>query len=493
MNTMTVVLQIIFVFTFIPLLLAEFSRRNAVPEPEDFFLQGRQMPLFMVFFTVYSTWVSSFAFLGSTASLYTNGPLYMTCFAWNALFALLYMILGRRLWFLGKARGYITPADFFDDVFHRESLNLVITLILAIFTLPYLMIQLYAGAYIIETVSGGIIPWKAAGFIFYLVIIIYLWAGGIRALALSDVFYGILIFSTMLTSGFVLIEKSGGIANTFAEIARNNPEDLILGSGFSNNSPLAWLCMFIVVPLGALMGPPMWIRAYATKEEKTFKIMPLLLVSATIMYLGPLLIAAAAKVLSPHLEQTDSLIPYLLVNNIPIIASTILLCGIAAAALSTANSQIHSLAAIYTVDIHKRYIRKQSTGRQLVSISKGAILALSGFAYVLMLQNPGMIIDMGTLGMGGTAQIIVPTLGALFWEKSNAKAVMAGLISGIALLCFLCFVCDLFIPFAAVLSLILNASVFVGLSILLPIDSRVRDGILRQKRNFNMRHVQKKG
>lgn len=493
MNTMTIVLLIIFVFTFIPLVLAEFSRGKSTPDLEDFFLQGRRMPLFMVFFTVYSTWVSSFAFLGSTASLYSNGPLYMTCFAWNVLFALLYMALGRRFWFFGKTRGYLTPTDFFDGIFHSEPLNLVITLILTVFTLPYLMIQLYAGAYIIETASGGLIPWKAAGLIFYLVIIIYLWAGGIRALALTDVFYGFLIFFTMLTTGFILIEKTGGIENTFASIAQNNADELILGSGFSNNSPWAWLCMFIVVPLGAFMGPPMWIRAHAAKEEKIFKILPLLLVMATVMYLGPLLTAAAAKVLYPDLEQTDNLIPYLLVNNVPIIASTVLLCGIAAAALSTANSQIHALAALYTVDIHKRYIREETTERQLVSISKWAILILSALAYVLMLKNPGMIIDTGILGMGGTAQIIVPALGALFWEKSNGSAMTAGLLAGIALLCFLCFVCHTFTPYAAVISLAVNASVFLVLSALLPSDQRTRENIASHKESFSRRNHLMKG
>jgi SSS family solute:Na+ symporter len=341
--------------------------------------------------------------------------------------------------------------------------------------------------------SGGLIPWKAAGLIFYLVIIIYLWAGGIRALALTDVFYGLLIFFTMLTTGFILIEKTGGIEKTFASIAQNNADELILGPGFSNNSPWAWLCMFIVVPLGAFMGPPMWIRAHAAKEEKIFKILPLLLVMATIMYLGPLLTAAAAKVLYPGLEQTDNLIPYLLVNNVPIIASTVLLCGIVAAALSTANSQIHALAALYTVDIHKRYIREETTERQLVSISKWAILILSALAYVLMLKNPGMIIDTGILGMGGTAQIIVPALGALFWEKSNGSAMTAGLLAGIALLCFLCFVCHTFTPYAAVISLAVNASVFLVLSALLPSDQRTRENIASHKESFSRRNHLMKG
>ena len=110
-----------------------------------------------------------------------------------------------------------------------------------------------------------------------------------------------------------------------------------------------------------------------------------------------------------------------------------------------------------------------------------------------MLKNPGVIIDMGALGMGGTAQVIVPTLGALFWERSNSRAMAAGLTAGIALLCFLCFVCDLFTPYAAVLSLILNALIFIVLSFFLDVDPAVRASIAGHKKSFNQRNFQKKG
>ena len=130
--------------------------------------------------------------------------------------------------------------------------------------------------------------------------------------------------------------------------------------------------------------------------------MPMLLVAATIMYLDALA-AAAAKVLHPGLEETDKLMPYMLMNHVPIIISTILCAGLRQLR-STANSQIHSLAALYTVDVHKRYMGKEIQERQLVSISKYAIVILAAFAYVLMLRNPGMIIDRD-IRMGGRLRL----------------------------------------------------------------------------------------
>ena len=146
MNTTTVVLMIIFVFTFVPLALAEIARAKFRYTIEDFFLQSRRMNLLMAFFTIYATWVSSFAFLGSTASFYNQGPLYMTCFAWNILFALMFMVVGRRIWFYGRSHGYITATDFFDDIFRSRGLSFTITAVITMFTIPYLMIQLYRGS-----------------------------------------------------------------------------------------------------------------------------------------------------------------------------------------------------------------------------------------------------------------------------------------------------------------------------------------------------------
>ena len=63
MEGTTSTLLVVFVFTFIPLILAEVARKRSLPTIRDFFIQNREMPLVLVFFTVYATWVSSFAFM----------------------------------------------------------------------------------------------------------------------------------------------------------------------------------------------------------------------------------------------------------------------------------------------------------------------------------------------------------------------------------------------------------------------------------------------
>lgn len=489
MSGMTIILMIIFAFTFVPLVLAEIARNNSVPTIENFFIQGRNMNVLLSFFTVYATWTSSFAFLGSTASFYVNGPLYSTCFAWNILFALLFMTVGKRVWYYGKLKGYMTATDFFDDIYNNKHLSFIITLIALIFTIPYLTAQLFGGAYLIQTASGGLIPWRVAGLIFCLIMIIYLWAGGLRAVAMTDIYYGTLTFLSMIIAGVFLISKTGGVEETFRAVEMIDRSYNILSS--HKNDAFMYLAMFVLVPIGAFMGPPMWIRMYAIKSIEAFHLISLLIVAATIMYIGPIFAGAAGRMLSPGMENNDMILIRVIMMEMPVILAVGILCGISAAALSTANSQIHALAEIYTIDIHKRYINSDESEKKLLSIGKKAVIAGAFIAYGLMLIISGSIIKMGALAFSGTAQIFIPVFGALVWNRSNSKAAVVGILAGLSSDIMIWLLADFQIIYAGALSLIINGMVFIILSIVLPEEKATRERIMAYKDKFYRQKYQK--
>ncbi|WP_051280306.1 sodium:solute symporter family protein [Anaerovorax odorimutans] len=485
MYASTLVLMIIFIFVLVPLILAEVARNKSVPTTEDFFLQSRKMPTGMVFFTVYATWMSVFAFLGSSAYFYEMGPIYMTAIAWDMLFGILFMLVGKRLWFYGKKYGYITPTDFFDDIFQSRSLNYLITIIMVTFTIPYLQIQLAGGAYLIEIATNGAIPWRICGLVFYLIIIIYLWSGGLRAVALTDVFYGLFLILSMITVGLFFIEKAGGIKTVFETIVALDEKNIILPGPKGNAGAPLWISLFIVIPIGALMGPQLWIRSYAVEKKETFNIIPLLICIASIQCFGTLLAGSAGIILEPDVKRTDTIIPVMLVQYGKPILSTLIFCGIASAALSTANSQIHAVSAIYTLDFHKRYINKNAGEKNLVQVGKWAVLIISAIAYLLLLQSSELIINTGTIAMGGTAQVFVPVIGALFWKKSNAGAAFSGVLTGVLFLIALAIFTDLNIGYCAVTALICNAVIFIVGSLTFPNDHKVRVKILEYMNTYN--------
>jgi SSS family solute:Na+ symporter len=487
MNENTPLLLTVFIFTFTPLVLAEVARKHSLPTVEDFFLQNRGMSMPLVFFTVYSTWVSSFAFLGATSYFYAKGPVYLTCFAWNALFAVMFFAIGERIWFYGRQNGYVSPVDFFSDIYRSKPLSMITALIMIVFTLPYLQIQLTGGAYLIDTATGGLIPWRLSGLLFYLIMIIYLWAGGLRAVALTDVYYGILMFAAMIISGIYLAHEAGGVSTLFRSLAEDDSDILALPGPGGTAGPSVWLCMFFIIPLGALMGPQMWIRFYAARRRKTFRLLPLLLCLATIEYIGPILAGAAGHILDPNIANSDMLLPTLLLRYAPRLLCGILFCGIAAAALSTANSQIHATAMIYTLEFHRRFISPGSSEKHLVAVGKWAVLLISACAYLLLIraQAISIIVQTGTMALGGTAQLAVPTLGALFWKRSNSKGAVAGLLAGEGVLLLAPIFPSLDANYFAVAGLICNALIFLIAGNLLKTNPETRSKIVNYRRAYD--------
>ena len=70
------------------------------------------------------------------------------------------------------------------------------------------------------------------------------------------------------------------------------------------------------------------------------------LLYTSIAYVGSMLVGNSANILCPDIDQTDKILPTVLYQYAPfVLASFIIACG-AAAAMSTANSQIHAMRCV---------------------------------------------------------------------------------------------------------------------------------------------------
>lgn len=69
----------------------------------------------------------------------------MTTVGWDALFAVLFILLGRRIWHYGKVHNYMTPTDFFDDIYDSKKLNVLVTVVSILSTMVYLQVQIVGG------------------------------------------------------------------------------------------------------------------------------------------------------------------------------------------------------------------------------------------------------------------------------------------------------------------------------------------------------------
>ena len=138
-------LIIILIFAGVPLLIGSTAANRSVSTISDFFLCNRSLGTALSFCTIYATWWSSFAFLGSTSSFYTQGPLYWIALGWNVLFGILFCVFGKPLWLQSRLRNYRTPVDFFHDKYHSRPLDIAAILLMVGLSIPYISVQFLGG------------------------------------------------------------------------------------------------------------------------------------------------------------------------------------------------------------------------------------------------------------------------------------------------------------------------------------------------------------
>ena len=100
---------------------------------------------------------------------------------WICLYFLLYF--GTKIWALGKANGFITPAELIYHQTGSKALRWTFAGVLIIITFPYLALQIIGAGYILENITNGEIPYLWGATFLTLFTIAYVWIGGMESVA----------------------------------------------------------------------------------------------------------------------------------------------------------------------------------------------------------------------------------------------------------------------------------------------------------------------
>ena len=100
---------------------------------------------------------------------------------WTVLVGGITYVLGSRIWALGKAFGYVTPADLLADFYESEAVRVVVAIVSVLFTILYIQVQAQGLGYILSIASDGRIPFELGTLILLVVAAFYLAVRRLRA------------------------------------------------------------------------------------------------------------------------------------------------------------------------------------------------------------------------------------------------------------------------------------------------------------------------
>jgi len=440
MEPWVVATTLIFIYLAFTVVLGVVANRKMEVNLEDFLLYGRKAGFIVLYLTVVASFHSAFAFLGSGGYFYTHGIGFWAAGTWTVLVGVITYVLGTRIWALGKAFGYITPADMLADFYESEAVRVAVAVISVVFTILYIQVQSQGLGYIINVASGGRISFEIGTLVLLVVAAAYLMAGGLRAVYWTDVLQGVWMYVAVWVGALVLsYELFGGPLELWRAVAEQRPDLLSLPGPRGLFTPGMWIGMTITLSFGIVFQPHMMIRYYTAVDSKTLKILgattPIYLMS---LFIPAALVGMGGAVVMPGLEgaEADRIFPLLLFEYANPWLTGVILAGATAAAMSTLDSILHANMTVLTRDIYQRYMAPEKSQSHYVWVGRGIVMGLLVVGYFLSVRSFDFLVTLVTLSGSGALQLMPGIMGVCFPGGSTftRAGVLAGMVTGMVVL-----------------------------------------------------------
>lgn len=202
---------VVFVYLGVVLYVGIFAFRKGTSKAEDFFVANRSLGTFVFLLSLFGSNMTSFAILGSSGLSFRQGiGVYgLMASISGIVIPLSIFIIGTRVWALGKKFGHMTQVQIFRDRWEMGHIGTLIFALQAVMLVPYIIIGVMGGGETLEGVSNGFVPYWFGGAIVALVVMLYVFFGGMRGTAWVNTLQT-LMFLVFGTIAFIIIARGFG-------------------------------------------------------------------------------------------------------------------------------------------------------------------------------------------------------------------------------------------------------------------------------------------
>ncbi len=408
--------------------------KKAGETPEGYFLANRNLGTLTLFFTILATNFSAYYFLGFAGEGYRKGYAFYFIMAFGtALACLSFYIIGMKVWRAGKEKGYITPSELIYGKTKSRPLSTLFSVVMILFTFPYLALQIVGAGYLLENLTGSDVPYFAGATLITMFTIAYVLIGGMTSVARTDLKQGILTFLLMLLAVVVIGNSLGGMAHANKMVFEQVPELFnreAVGGFYTPKKWFSWLVFWLFcIP----MFPQLFMRFYIAKDISHLKKSALLYaVVPLFVSLLPVVIGVVGHLGFPGLEgrEADQVLPKMLVAHTPEWFGALVMTGALAALMSTLDSQLLALGTMVTRDFHLVFSKKENTFRTQVRVGKIWVAAFALIGLAIAWQPFDTIFDMGKMAFSGLSVLFPAAFAVLWWKQVDNRFLIGSVLIG---------------------------------------------------------------
>ncbi len=423
---------------------------------EDYFLAGRSLGQTVFLLSLFGTNMTAFTILGSAGHAFSNGIVTFGLMASASalIIPVSLFLVGPRLWALGKLHGFMTPVQMFRDRWECGHIGTAIFALLAILLVPYIIIAVMGGGTALNAISGGLVPYWLGGGVVALVVMSYVFFGGMRGTALVNTFQTVLFLSFGAVAIILISGRIGGFSAAMESLLASETTAPLLTR---ERMPPRLFFSYMFIPLSTIVFPHISIFCLTAKKMSQFKKtviwypMCILAIWLPCVFLGVLANAmtdvpeiaakldargalalldpsagAAAVAELQRIAAGDDVILRMLDHYAPVWLAGILGAGILAAVMAS-DSQVLALSTMFTEDVFAYYGGTQRFGERVqVLTGRIFVVLVTAVAYVIALRAPASIFNIATqYAFSGFSAMLPIVLAALFWRGSTKWGALA--------------------------------------------------------------------
>ena len=430
---------IVLVYLAIVLYIGIFASRRAKPSSEDYFVASRSLSQYVFLLALFGTNMTAFAILGSSGVAYHRGIGIFGLMASSSalVIPLTLFFIGTRLWAIGKKFGHMTQVQFFRDRWECSAIGTAIFVLTIVMFVPYIIIGVMGGGHTLEAVSTTIGPdgeqraffsYEMGGAIVALVIMSYVFLGGMRGTAWVNAFQTLLFLGFGAAAFFMISHNLGGLDEVVAKLGAEAKTAPLLTR---QRIPVEEFLSYTFIPLSSIMFPHMAIMCFTAERvthfKKTVVFYPICM---TLLWLPCVLLGVVAASQFPGLRsgESDDVLLRLLTANTNVWLAGILGAGIMACVMA-ADSQILAMSTMFTEDLFAHYGGRERFGPQTgVWTGRAFVVGVTVLAYLMALQlkDKAGIFELAIrFAFSGFAAMAPVMIAALFWRRSNKWGALA--------------------------------------------------------------------
>ena len=416
---------------------------------DDFYLGGRKLGPLVTAMSAEASDMSSWLLMGLPGLAYVFG---LAEASWTAIGLAIgtylnWLIVARRLRRYSHQLDAITVPQFFSKRWgdERSILAAISAVVIIVFFIPYLASGFSACGKLFASLFG--IDYVTAMVVSAAVVVIYTVMGGFLAASTTD-----LVQSIVMTVALIVIlgfgtAQAGGVGAVM-DNAQSMAGYLSLTSTFDpatgGSTPYSTLTIFSLLAwgLGYFGMPHILLRFMAIEDERKLKLSRRIATSWVVISMGvAIIIGVVGNAMTSagalgELADSETIIVQIasLLSQfgiVPALLAGVVLAGILAATMSTADSQLLAASSSVSQNLGCEFLRLNLSGKRGVIVARTTMVVISIIAAFLARDPESSVFRVVSFAWAGFGAAFGPAmLMALFWKRSNKWGALAGMVVG---------------------------------------------------------------